>query len=76
MIPSNADANADTVGEHERRGPAGSFEQFSPSIAAAWRDSRMASFPPHVTEALLEDAREVTFKRGEVFYRGPSTARL
>jgi CRP-like cAMP-binding protein len=67
MIPSNADA----VRQHERRGPAGSFERFSPSIAAAWRDSRMASFPRRVTDALLEDAREATFKRGEVFYRGP-----
>jgi hypothetical protein len=30
----------------------------------------MASFPPHITEALLEEAREATVKTGEVFYRG------
>jgi CRP-like cAMP-binding protein len=58
------------VGEHERRGSADKLARFSASVAAAWEDSLMASFPPHVTEALLEDAAEVTVKAGEVFYRG------
>lgn len=59
------------VAQRDRRGGAGNLGRFSPSIAAAWRDSRMASFPPHVTESLLEEAREVTLTKGEVFYRGP-----
>jgi CRP-like cAMP-binding protein len=58
------------VGEHERRGSLGSLERFSQSVAVAWRESPMASFPPHVTEALLDEACEVTVKAGEVFYRG------
>jgi CRP-like cAMP-binding protein len=62
------------VAQQERRGSPGGLERFSPSIAAAWRDSLMASFPPHVTEALLEEAREATIKAGEVFYRGAEHA--
>src|SRR6266567_2871116 len=62
MIPAAA--------EQERRGSAGVLGRFSPSIAVAWSESRFALFPPHVTEALLEDAREATLQKGEVFYRG------
>jgi CRP-like cAMP-binding protein len=39
-------------------------------VAAAWRESFLGPLPPHVTEALLEDAQEVTVKAGVVFYRG------
>jgi CRP-like cAMP-binding protein len=62
------------VGEHEPRESAAQLARFSPSIAEAWEDSLMASFPPNVTEALLEDAVEVTVKTGEVFYRGAEHA--
>jgi CRP-like cAMP-binding protein len=42
----------------------------STAVAAAWHESSLGSLPPHVTEALLEDAQEVTVHAGVVFYRG------
>lgn len=58
------------VEEDARHGSARSLARFSPAIVAAWEDSLMASFPQHVTAAVLEDARELTVKAGNVFYRG------
>jgi CRP-like cAMP-binding protein len=48
----------------------GAFGAFSPKVPSAWNDSFMATFPPHVTQALLADARETTVDAGAVFYRG------
>lgn len=50
------------------------FERFSPEIASAWNESFMSTFPPHVTAALLADARESVVQAGEVLDRGAEHA--
>lgn len=46
------------------------FVGFSLSVERAWSRSFMASFPTHVVESLLAQARETRVEAGEIFYRG------
>ena len=64
-------------GADVRDGPSrASLERFSPAAATAWGESFMASFPPHIAEPLLAQAREATVPAGEIFYRGAHHAEM
>jgi CRP-like cAMP-binding protein len=53
-----------------------SLERFSPSVATAWGESFMASFPTHIAEPLIAQARVATVPAGEIFYRGAHHAEM
>jgi CRP-like cAMP-binding protein len=61
---------SDTDGSGEQAASWACSEQ----VESAWSESLMGPFPPHVTQALLEDAREVPVPAGEIFYRGAEHA--
>jgi CRP-like cAMP-binding protein len=61
---------ATTAGDVGSRTGLAAFAGFSEPVAAAWDESFMGAFPPHVTHALLDGAREMRVRTGEVFYRG------
>lgn len=61
---------ATTAGDVGSRRELVAFAGFSEQVAAAWDESFMGAFPPRVTQALLDGARETTVPAGEVFYRG------
>jgi CRP-like cAMP-binding protein len=46
------------------------FAGLSEQAAAAWNESFMGAFPPHVATALLDGACETSVRAGDVFYRG------
>lgn len=61
---------ATTAGDVGRRKVVAAFAGFSEQVAPAWDESLMGEFPAHITQALLEGARETSVRAGEVFYRG------
>ena len=70
--PSQQDTGAETI---VGPSPAG-LERFSPAVATAWSESFMGSFPAHIAEPLLAQAREATVPAGEIFYRGAHHAEM